>query len=304
MCGGGGVQDNSDKVAKIQADAAEKARLAEEEKRKQDEARFNTSLNGAYTSAIEDARNYFAAQGLNPDDYMADITSAVNAKKGVVPFLDSAPGTYFTGTGQQAYTNKETGMRNGFLNNIDRYAGQGFEKSLISDTSDDSALASILNDAYGEGQQKLDIQKQRGVLTDAGFAEAMKELTRQKSGASTNLDTIGQSVLETGRGKLRNTAADARTAANAARLGGTFDPFAAQKTLSDETTGFFATLADKLRGSAPTDLFDVSKAFTKGGVAQGPGNYGYDPDASSGMFALFDDQAKKKNQQQQVSSPF
>lgn len=304
MCGGGGVQDNSDKVAQIQADAAEKARLAEEQKRKAEEARFTQSLNGAYTAAIEDARNYFAQNGLNPDDYMADITSAVNAKKGMVPFLDSSPGTYFNGAGQQIYTNKETGTRNKFLSDIDRYAGQGFEKSLISDTSDDSALASILNDSFGEANQKLDIQKQRGVLTDAGFAEAMKELTRQKSGAATNLDTIGQAVLETGRGKLRNTASDIRTQANSARLGSTFDPFSGQKTLSDETSGFFSTLADKLRGSAPSDLFDVSKAFTKGGIAQGPGNYGYDADASNGMFALFDDQANKKKQQQQVTSPF
>ena len=305
MCGGGGkVQDNSDKVAQIQADAAEKARIAEEAKQKQKEAQFNTSLNNAYLTAIDDAKRYFSDQGLNPEDYLSDITSSVNAKKALVPFLDSAPGSYFTGAGQQAYNDKQTGMQNKFLRELDSFAGNGFDKGLISDTADDPALANILENAFSDASTKLNLQHDRGVLTDAGLAEAMKEINRQRAGAKTSLDTVGQAILESGRGKLRSDAADARTAAAAARLGSTFNPFDTQKTLSDDTSNFFASLADQLRGAAPTDLFDVSKAFSRGGVAQGAGNFGYDPEASSGLFALFDDANKKKQQSQQPASPF
>lgn len=303
MCGGGGkVQDNSDKVAAIQADAAEKARIAEEAKQKQKESQFNTSLSNAYATALDDAKRYFADQGLDPEQYLSDITSSVNAKKALVPFLDSAPGTYFSGAGAQAYNDKQTGMQNKFLRELDSFAGNGFDKTMIGDTADDASLAAILEDAFGTANSQLDIQRKRGVLTDAGMGEALKELTRQKSGAKNNLDVVGQAVLEKGRGTLRNTAADARTAASSARLGSNFNPFDTQKTLSNNTADFFASLGDQLRGAAPTDLFDVSKAFTKGGIAQGAGNYGYDPEASSGLFSLFDDQAKKK--QTQPVSPF
>ena len=300
---GSGVQDNSDKVAQINADAAEKARLAEELRKKQEREAFDANLSSAYTSAIEEARRYFANAGLNPDEYLADITSAATAKKGTVPLLDSAPGTFFTGLGAQVFNDKQTGQRNAFLNDIDRFAGQGFEKSLISDTSDDSAIERFLADAYGDAESKLNLQRNRGVLTDGGFAEALKEITRQKGGARYNLDTIGQTVLQEGRNKLLGTVADARTNANNYRLGGTFNPFETQKTLGDQTSSFFSSLSDRLGSLVPDDLFDVSKAFNKGGVAQGPGNFGYDPQASAGLFALFDDQ-KKKKQATPSASPF
>jgi hypothetical protein len=325
MCGGGGgrVQDNSAQVAQIQAQDAEKARQAQAaeqlrqeqlaatqraeaqaaEDRKRNE--FATRLNSAYQTAINDASAYFASMGLDPAQYQGVIKQFADNKKGAIPDLDSAPGSYFDGIGKTVYSQEEEAARSKAQRAIDSYGSQGFDKSLISDNSDDAFINSLLEENYGESSKKIDNQKKRGVLTGSGYEAALKELSRQKSGARSNLDAIGTSILETGRGTIRNKVADARSRADSFKLGSNFDPYSYQKDINNDVTTFFSELGDKLRGAAPDDLFDISSAFSKGGIAQGAQNTNYDADASAGIFALFDEEAKKKKQPEQQSlSPF
>lgn len=324
MCGGGGgrVQDNSAEVARIQAEDAERARqvqAAEQQRQEQlaaaqraeqqaaeDRKRneFSTKLNSAYQTAINDASNYFQSMGLDPTQYQGVIKQFADSKKTAIPDMDNAPGSYFADIGQQVYGNAESAARSKAQRDIDSFGSQGFDRSLISDNSDDAFINSLLEENYLTGLTQLDNQKKRGILTDNGYGEAMKELTRQKSGVRSNLDAIGTSILETGRGTIRNKVADARSNANSLKLGSNFDPFSYQKSINDDVSSFFSGLGDKFRGAAPDDLFDISKAFAKGGIAQGAGNTGYDPSASAGIFALFDEENKKKQQPQQQLSPF
>lgn len=304
MCGGG-YQDNSDRVAQIEADRArEEAARAEAERQRQEEA-FRESLNSAYQSAILDANNYFSSRGLNPEDYADIIASTATSRRSSVPNLDQAPGTYFNALGESVYNTAEEGARARALRDIDSFAGTGFERKLIADTADDPFIQSILEEQFGLAQDQLENQRARGVLTDSGFTRALEELTRQRSGASSNLDEIGQALLETGRGSLRNLSTEARTGANSLRLGSEFNPFEYQGNINDEVSSFLTGLGDRFRGTAPTDLFDVSRAFGRGGIAQGAQNTPFDPEASAGIFALFDEEGKKKKEKTSpILNPF
>lgn len=325
MCGGGGspapapvIQDNSAEVARIQAEAQQREReaAAAEAQRQREQAAaaeaakrdsFTTSLNAAYQAAINEATRYFQSMGLDPAQYAGVITEYANSKKGQVPDLDTSPGTHFNNLGQIVYNSEQDAARAKAQRDIDTFASQGFEKNLIADTSDDAFINSLLEENFDESSTLLNNQLTRGVFTDTGYAEALKELTRQKSGAKSNLDAIGTSILETGRGTVRNKAADARSAASSFNLGSNFDPFSYQKAINDDVTNFFAGLEGNIRGAAPDDLFDVSRAFSKGGIGQGAQNTGYDPLASNGVFTLFDEEAEKKKKEQSSTpalSPF
>jgi len=307
MCFGGGVQDNSAEVARIEA---EQARIAREEaaaERARNEERFSSELNSSYQTALNDAQQYFTSQGLDPNDYLDSITSTANSRRAAVPFLDSAPGTYFDGLGNTVFNNEQDALRNRSLRDIDSYANTGFDRQLIQDTGDDPFINSILEQQYGDSEQQIQNQRARGVLTDGGLGAAIAELTRQRSGARSNLDSIGQAFLEQGRGTIRNTASDARSSANNLRLGTNFDPFAPQRTINDQVTDFFSRLGDQIGGAAPTDLFDISRAFSRGGIGQGAQNTEYDPAASAGIFSLFaenENEKKKKEKEQQTLNAF
>lgn len=302
MCGGGGVQDNSDKVAAIEAAAAEKKRLADAEELRRKEAQFAERLSQAYDTAINSAKNYFTQMGLDPSQYMEQIISEANNKKGLVPSLDASPSTYFNNLGESVFNSAQSGERAKALREIEKFAGTGFEKSMLADTADDNSVQALLEDMYGDASTKLDAQKSRGILTDAGFAKAMQELGKQKTRAKLDLDVLGGSILAEGRNKLNTTAADAKSRANALMLGSSFDPFATQKALSDEATAFLQSLNSRLEAEAPEDLFDILKAQTAGGIAQGALNNPYDKNASQGIFDIFaqEEEARKKKKDETI----
>lgn len=293
MCGGG-VEDNSDKVAQIEADRSRTEREAAEKERLRKEGQFTTDLNSSYGSAIEDARRYFQEQGLDPTQFDGAITRGANSKKSAVPFLDAAPGSYFSGLGQSVFDSETESKRNKATKDINSFSRDGFSRDTIKDTSDDAFIDSILEEQYLDSQRRIEGQKARGTLNDFGLTQALKDLDRQKSGARTNLDALGGGVLEQGRGKLNNIASSGRTAAQQIALGDEFDPFKYQRDINDEAASFFAGLGDKIKGIAPQDLFDLSSAFQIGGRKQGVTNGGFDASASSGVFDLFDEEDKKK----------
>ena len=289
MCGPKAPEDNSAEVARIDAEAEAAARADEARKRKDEEDRFDNSLKGAFDTAIAEASNYFTQMGLDPNNYMGDISSAATAARGTVPFLDKAPGTYFMGLGENVYGDLESGERSTALRDIDSFAGTGFAKQLIGDTADDPFIATILGDERAKAQQYIDNLLARGVVTDSGYGAALEDLERQTFGAENTLNTIGMSALEGGRTNLRDIGADARSAASNLKLGGGFDPFSYQRDINSATEMFLSGLGDQLRGLTPQDLFLTDELGNIAGARQGAGNTAFDPEAILG-FGTDDDE--------------
>lgn len=299
MCGGGGGQaDNSDKVAQIEADRAREVQAAEERRRAEETARFNSALNSAYAAAINEAESYFQSMGLDPAQYSGAITNYANSKKSAVPNLDGSPGTYFNGLGQEVFNREQEGARSRALRGINTVAGDGFERNLIRDDADDPFIASLLEEQFLDSQRRLDGQVARGVLTDYGLSQSMKDLQRQRSVAGSNLETLTSALLETGRGGLRDIASRGRSAATSLNLGANFDPYTYEQQIGDAATDFLGGLGDRVRSVAPTDLFDVGAAFQYGGQRQGLQAKGFDGDASVGLLSFFEEEEKKKKQGQ------
>lgn len=290
MCGGTPPEDKSAEVARIQA---EEARLAREEQMRRDaEARkaFEGRLSGAYTTGIDTAKNFFASQGLDPNEYMGSIASAANSARSRVPDLDSSPGTYFDNLGAQIFEQLQEAQRSKALRGFDSFARDGFANKTITDTSDDPFLEAILAERQAEADNYMRRLFDRGVVTQTGYDAGIKDIAGQRASANARLQDIGLAELERGRGSLRDIAATGRSNASQLRLGDFFDPYEYQGEINDATSNFFANLANNLRANAPTDLFDTSGLAGIAGAASGAQNTAFDPNAVAGLFGDDDEE--------------
>ena len=298
MCGGGGVpQDKSAEVAQIQAQQAAEARAAEERKAAENKAAFESRLSSAYGTGIDSARNFFASQGLDPEEYMSGIQSAATSARSRVPELDGSPGTYFDNLGATVFEQLQEAARNKALRGFDSFAREGFAQKRIANDTDDPYLAAILEERRAAADDYARRMLDRGVVTQSGYTAAVNDLDNQRAGANLRLQDIGLSELERGRGQLRDIASTGRSAASQLRLGDQFDPYSYETDLSKAQADFFANLGDSLRANAPKDLFDTSGIAGIAGAAQGATNGAFDPDALAG---IFDD--KKDLDEEDVSS--
>jgi hypothetical protein len=284
MCGGGGVpQDKSAEVAQINAQQAQVAR--EEQARKDAEARksFEGRLGGAYTTGLDSAQQHFASQGLDPNEYMGAIQTALNSAKSRVPDLDGSPGTYFDNLGATVFDQLQEGQRSKALRGFDTFARDGFATRRITNDTDDPFLNAILEERAAEADNYTRRLLDRGVITQSGYDAAGKNIQGQRAGANARLQDIGMAELERGRGGLRDIASSGRSTASQMRLGDAFDPYQYQGDIDKAQTDFFASLANNLRANAPEDLFDTSGLAGIAGYTQGAQNTAFDPGAIAGM---------------------
>lgn len=279
MSGGGGspapVQDNSLQVEMAREQAAKDAQAAQDAKDAQAKVDFQTKLGTAVTGAKQTGLDYLGQRGLSADQYGSVIDSIIGNTKLKVPDLDANPGSYFTDdTFASGLDNYQTMQRNNNTAKVNSTFAPGFDKSLISDNSDDNIINSILGNQRTTAQQQLDFNRARGILNDSGYNTAMGALDSQGSAGLSTLSGIGDSILGKDRSQLNDIKGDAGTTASNWTLGGAaFDP-----------TGYYTdatTKADALKGSldgdirsalGSTNLFDVAGAIAKGGTAQGPIN--------------------------------
>ncbi len=283
MCGGGGVEDNSAEVARIEAQEAERARQAAAEKEAQELATFNSTLDAVYNDAIGSARSFFQDQGLDPEQYVPSIQQEANSRRLSVPQLSQNPSTFFDGLGQDVFDNLQTGQRNSFLRDIDTFAGAGFARDRISDTVDDPIIAQVLENSFNDSKAYYDNLLERGVINPTAYDKALRDLGDQRGGASLKLEDIGAATLESGRGGLRDIASEARQGASAFSLGGQFDPFGFQQRIDTSAEDFLGSLSDRISGSAPSDLFDTSSLASLVGRSSGAQNTNFDLRALAGL---------------------
>lgn len=285
MGGSSPPPDNSAEVARIEAEQARQAR--EEERRLAEEARarFESSLSSAYSTGIDSARNYFAGQGLNADDYIGAITQAANSARSRVPDLDQSPGTYFENLGAQIFEQEQDAQRARALRGFDTFAREGFATRRITNDTDDPFLNAILEERRAEADDYVRNLLDRGVVTQSGYDAAIAELDGQRAGANARLQDIGLAELERGRGLLRDIASTGRSAASNLRLGDIFDPYSYQGDIDAAQADFFAGLGQNLRAASPEDLFDTSGLAGIAGAAQGAQNSEFNPNALAGIGA-------------------
>jgi len=303
MCGGGSKapQDNSDKVAAIEAQAQREARDQASKDQAAQQAQFDARMNSSFGSGINSANDYFTSRGLDPKLYSGQISNKANQIRGSVPNLAGDPGSYFAGLGENVFNQEQEGARGKALRGVNQVAPEGFATNRIGDTADDATIAAILGEQEGNANQYVTNLRDRGVVTDSGFQAAMKNLQSQKPGAQGRLSELGMGILNSGRGGAENIANTARSRASNLNLGDSFDPFAdTGAKLNDFFSSFFSGLGDKVRGQAPTNLFDTSGLANIAGAAQGSQNTAFNPMAVSGMFG----EPTNKDDELATTNPF
>lgn len=292
--GGQPPKDNSAEVARIEQEAARQAREEAERKRQRDQAEFDKRLNSAFGSGLTSAEDYFTSRGLDPSQYRGAITNKANQIRSSVPNLAGDPGSYFAALGESIFGQLQEGERGKALRGINTIAPTGFANTRIQNTADDDTIAAILAEQENKARSYVDNLKSRGVVTDSGYQAALNNLLGQKPGAQSRLSEIGTGILETGRGGADNLANTFRSAASNLNLGDVFDPYSKSTDLNNYFSDFFNNLGTKLRGSAPTNLFDTSGLASLAGAAQGAGNTAFNPRALAGIFDEEEEDDEKK----------
>ena len=284
MCGGGGgqPQDNSDKVAAIEAQSAREARAAADAKSAQDRTNFNNRLSSSYSTALDEARQYFTQMGLDPEQFMGAISQGANSRKSSVPELDGSPGSYFSGLGNTVFDQLTTAERAKAGRGIDAFAGAGFDSRLISNESDDATIQAILGEQEQERRSYADNLRARGVVTDTGYNSALESINKQRFGVQNNIDEISRAVLEGGRSNLRGIASEGRTGAANVNLGQAFNPEDFFSRINTEASGFLENLGSNVRSKIGENFFDMSSILTNAGRGQGAQNTAFNPAAFFG----------------------
>lgn len=292
--------DNSARVAEIEAQAAREAREAEEQRKAQEKADFEARLQAAHSNAIQSALGYFQSQGANPDEYVDEISQRAAAIRGTVPSLDAAPGSYYDNLGQLVYEGERDARRAGFMRDIDTFAPTGFATRRITDEADDPIIESILEERQNTAENYIRNLLDRGVVTTPGYEAAVKDLTRQRAGAKSQLSEIGLAELERGRAKAQDIANEARSTASNIDLTQFYDPYEYSGRLNSAFENFFTGLGERIRGFAPENLFDTTGLAGIAGASQGAGNTKFDPNALAGLTEEDDEDENRS----QVTNPF
>lgn len=269
------AQDNSIQLEQMRQAAADRAQQKADADKAQAKVDFQTGLSTAREGAHNTGRDYFASRGLAPDSYAGLIDSIIGDTALKVPQLDANPAAYFTTDAfASGIDNAQNVKRSNLTGQVNSKFAPGFEKSLISDTADDSIINSILGTQRGNAQQQIDFNRKRGVLNDAGYATVENELGGQENAARSTLTGIGDSILGKKRQDLLNIRGDAGNAASSFTFG------QAEPNVNDyytqaqnKATSGLGDLEGSIRGAlGSTSLFDVPTLLQKGGTAQGPIN--------------------------------
>jgi hypothetical protein len=250
-------------------------------------------LSSSYSTALESAKQYFTTMGLDPEQFMGEISSKANSIKSSVPTLDGNPGTYFDGLGNSVYDDLTTAGQSKAGRELDAFASTGFDNQLISRNAGDDSVQAILGEQEQERRNYADNLLARGIVTDSGYQSALGSIDKQRFGVQSNLSEIAKAVLEGGRGDLRDIASQGRTAASNLKLGQQFNSGQFSQQINDEATQFLENLGGNVRSRVGDNLFDMSSILRSAGSGQGAQNTAFDPAAFFSATGGQDDEDEK-----------
>jgi hypothetical protein len=180
-------------------------------------------------------------------------------------------------------------LRSGALSSLGGTFAPEFERSLIPSTYDDPFIASAYASERGKADEYLNNLLKRGVITQAGYTGGQQAVGEQEAGVRSQLQTLGDQLLEAQRGKLTDVANRARGTASTLELGQTFDPNIYSNELNTTVGDIGSQFGDLYSASAPKGLFDLSGLASKAGAAQGAQNLAFDPEALAGTIPPSED---------------
>lgn len=173
-------------------------------------------------------------------------------------------------------------LRSGATSSLKALLGPGFENTYVPDTLDDELAGQVYGEQRGKADSYLNNLLKRGVITDTGAAAGMKELDSQGSRVRTQLKDIGDSLINSQRGRVKDIYGQGADAASTVDIGQSFDPNVFAKMIGDNVADFTKNFGDSFRAGIPGDLFDTSGLSAIAGGAQGAGNLAFDPAALAG----------------------
>jgi len=285
--GGGGEPTNQ---FMLEADAQiflerERAKLTEETRiaaderaaiqREEDLGIFNTKLDQGFNSALQTGTDFFSREGLDLDRFLPLLTERLNTTRQGVPELSSNPSSFFDAllTSQNIVGDELTRDRRGFNLDIDAFAGDNFANNLIPGTFDDSVIAQILSEQFGNASSGITRARDRGSLSDFGFQSAFSNLENQNTAAGARLQDLGGGILETNRNALRDIGGQARSRADAFQFGDSFDPASFENRINTTFGEQQGRLEGDIRGALGGEsLFNLSDILARAGSAQGTQN--------------------------------
>lgn len=280
MSGGGGgggqqPQDNSLQIAQLQYQQQRESEQRAADQKIADTAKFNTDREAAFTGAQGTGRSALVSRGLNPDDYMDIVTRALTDTKARIPQGDPNPASYFTSdVTNNALTQEENTRRIRNTGVVNSEFSDGYDRTAIPDTWDDSYINEILGGQRENANKSLDYARSRGQLNDVGYNSALSKINEQETGARSTLDMLGGSVLAKNRSGLGDIKSSASSGANAYTLGSPefkIDPY--RQRLTDAVAGYQKNLKGDLTNAlGGTQLFNVNDILLSGSRAQGPQN--------------------------------
>lgn len=279
MSGGGGgyqaPQDNSIQLAQLQFQQQQEQQQEADAAQALKDQQFQTNLSTAATGAMGTGNSILAQRGLDPTTYDPVIQQAITDEQAKVPIDDPNPAQYFTSDLiNSALTDDQTNTQSRNNTAVNNTFAPGFETTALPDSLTSDYVNQILTTQQGQAQDALKAAQQRGQLNDTGLAAADTALGTQSSAATSTLDSLANSVLNTDRSGLDNIKSTAANDANSWQLGDpnfSIDPYQTQESnaVSKDTSNFGGDLTNAL-GSTP--LFNVNSILLNGSAAQGPQN--------------------------------
>jgi len=313
MCGGGGspppaARDPLEEAraqilieqerASIQAQqrAAELEREAVQAET--DRTSFDRNLDQAFEGALTSGSANIEERGLVLEDFLPQLTTALESTRRSVPFLDPNPGSFFGDDIADIVLNRaQDTQRRGFRNDLNEFAAPGFAQTLFPGTADDAILQSILNEQFEPASDSILRAFQRGNLTDQGFRTASDQLGSQRDVGLARLQDIGGGVLGGFRGELRDIAETGFNRANTFELGETFDPSSTQGLIDTRFADQSTNLGGAIRGALGSEqLFNIEDLITRGGISQGAQN------PTGGLFDAFATRNKEREKRRGLGS--
>ncbi|NJL53758.1 hypothetical protein HC928_00535 [bacterium] len=247
--------------AELARQAEEQRRIAEEAERVRVQQQRDADLSAAFSGALNSANMRASDLGLSdfdPNRYLDPIRSSI-------PSTATSFDQYFGPSAiDNMFNQHQQSLRTQYENQLRSQLPYGFESTHFPDTADDPYIDAILNEQYGDALTSLTGAREQGLLSRFGFDDATRRLDTQKTGAQSQLQTLGGGVLSGYRGALSDIGNTAYGQARNFNLGQQFDPDYYAKQVQDKASSFSSNLEGDLRSAVGgTPLFDINSIIGK-----------------------------------------
>lgn len=259
-------QEKADTLAKTQAADAKTA---------EGKATFDQRNQASYDYALQNATKAFQNAGVDPNQYMqSDIVPRLMAQRNKIQDLDPNPSAaYGENLGTDIVNQVLGGKRTGATNQINAMFTPNYSQNMLGDSLASSYTDTLLGEQFNPLRQQLENASKRRTLSPTGYQAALDTLGQKESSARSQINSLGQGILDADRGALDQYTSGARTSAGGLTLADQFDPNTyaegAKNLVNKDVADFGGALRTKVGG---TKFADINELINAGGAIQGSVN--------------------------------